>query len=126
MNTLISFFTNSCFLGSVCRKSDIVFILVMFERQMIKPYESYLKHNLSYHPCPFSPPPQGCRSFCPATYRAASFRRLWTTSVVNLRVSLCVRAVTAGASAAWTSLNVTVLVLIWTCWRKICSATQMP
>ncbi len=91
-----------------------------------KNIESFIFHATSAHLHPVSYRPQGCRSSYQATCRAASFRRLSTTSAVNLRASLCARTVTAGVSAAWTSPSVTVLTLTWTLWKTTCCASEMP
>lgn len=69
---------------------------------------------------------QGCRSSCPDTCRAFSSRRLWTTSAVSPRASLCVRAATAGVNAAWSFPSATALAPIWTPWRRTCCVSETP
>ena len=75
-----------------------------------------------FHPVLYFP--QGCRSSYRATCRAASFRRLSTTSAVNLRAILCAKAATAGVSAARTSPSVTVLSLTCKIWKATCCASE--
>lgn len=69
---------------------------------------------------------QGCRWSCPGTCRASSSRRLSTTSAVSPRASLCARAATAGASAAWSFPSATALAPTWTPWRRACCASETP